>query len=136
MSTPIQPIDPDQLRHAMRRFASGVTIVTASAAGRNVGITVSSFTSISLDPPIVMIAINRAGSHSEIFRDAPGFAVHILSAGQEDLSERFAATWSWEQKIGQMYVRPGLQDAPIIDGIATVIEARSDTCVDVGSHLV
>lgn len=136
MSTPIQPIDPEQLRHAMRRFASGVTIVTASASGRNVGITVSSFTSISLDPPIVMIAINRSGSHSEIFREAPGFAVHILSAGQEELSERFASTWSWQRKVEGLNVRPGLQGTPILEGIATVIEARSDTCVDIGSHLV
>jgi flavin reductase (DIM6/NTAB) family NADH-FMN oxidoreductase RutF len=136
MSNPIQPIDPEQLRFAMRRFASGVTIVTASANGRSVGITVSSFTSISLDPPIVMIAINRSGSHSDIFRDAPGFAVHILSAGQEDLSERFAATSPWHEKLGTRKVRPGLQGSPIIEGIATVIEARSDTCVDIGTHLV
>ena len=86
------PIDTDLFRAVLGRFASGVTIVTTiDAAGRDQGMTVSAFSSLSLDPPLVMVCIDHNASVWPAFRDAQVLAVNILSSSQEALSRRFAS---------------------------------------------
>ena len=82
----ITSVSPDDLRQALRQFASGVTVVTAEHEGMRYGITVSAFTSISIDPPIIMVAINMGGEFAGVITGAEHFAVHILSAGQQRIS--------------------------------------------------
>ena len=80
------------LRDAFGSFATGVTIVTTSApAGVDIGLTANSFSSVSLDPPMVLWSLARTSSNIEAFRNSAHFAVHILSADQETLSARFAS---------------------------------------------
>lgn len=83
-------LDPEQLRRCMRAWSSGVTIVTAVHAGERHGMTVSSFTSVSLDPPLVVISLHTGSRTDELVTASGAFAVNILSAGQQPLSERFA----------------------------------------------
>jgi flavin reductase (DIM6/NTAB) family NADH-FMN oxidoreductase RutF len=85
-------IDTDLFRAVLGRFASGVTIVTAvDAEGRDHGMTVSAFSSLSLDPPLVMVCIDHTASVWPAFREARAIAVNILSSTQEALSRRFAS---------------------------------------------
>jgi flavin reductase (DIM6/NTAB) family NADH-FMN oxidoreductase RutF len=85
-------IDPAGFRKLCGRFATGVTIVTTfSDADLPTGMTVSSFTSVSLDPPLVSVAIDHAASAFATLDGADRFTINILAEGQEDLSRRFAA---------------------------------------------
>ena len=84
------PLDGQQLRQVMRRWATGITVVTTRADGQPHGITVNSFTSLSLEPTLCLICIDkRARTHAAI-RSAGGFVVNLLATGQEDLSQRFS----------------------------------------------
>lgn len=128
--------DAEHLRLAMRRFASGVTIVTAQSDDRRAGITVSAFTSISLDPPVVMVSINSESSAAPVILESGSFAVHILSREQEDLSERFAQTMPWEEKIGKAEWRTGRSGAPIVTGAITAVDCVLLHSLEIGTHTV
>jgi flavin reductase len=128
--------DAELLRLAMRRFASGVTVVTAQIKERQAGITVSAFTSISLDPPVVMVAINTASSAAAVILQAEHFAVHILSREQEHLSEQFSQSSSWEEKIRGAKWQAGRSGAPVIAGATTVIDCVLLSSLTIGTHTV
>ena len=83
-------LDPEQLRHAMRAWTTGVTVVTAIHDGQQYGMTVNSFTSISLDPPLVSLALKKLTHTHELIEKSGEFAVTILATGQKELSDRFA----------------------------------------------
>jgi flavin reductase (DIM6/NTAB) family NADH-FMN oxidoreductase RutF len=84
-------MDPGQFRDALGCFATGVTIITAvGPRGELIGITVSSFNSVSLDPPLILFSLNRRAYSLRAFLSTQAFAVNILRAGQEDISDRFA----------------------------------------------
>lgn len=82
--------DPEILRQAMRYWATGVTIVTSAHNGVEHGMTVSSFTSLSLDPPQVLISLAQNSRTHELVTNSQGFGVTILSDEDEELSDRFA----------------------------------------------
>lgn len=83
-------ISSDQLRLAMRMWATGVTIVTVESRGVRHGMTVSSFTSVSLDPPTVSISLEQNTRTHELINEAGAFGINFLSNQQQSLSERFA----------------------------------------------
>ena len=84
-------LDPKELRRLMGHFATGVTIITTrSADGVPYGLTANAFTSLSLDPPLCLICVDRKAESFAHFYDSKVFTVNILTTGQEDLSNRFA----------------------------------------------
>ena len=83
-------LDPEQLRHAMRAWTTGVTVVTAAHDGLQYGMTVNSFTSISLEPPLVSLALKKLTHTHGLVEKSGEFAVTILSSNQKGLSEIFA----------------------------------------------
>ncbi len=83
-------LDPEQLRHAMRAWTTGVTVVTAAHAGQQYGMTVNSFTSISLDPPLVSVALKKLTHTHDLVEKSGEFAVTILSSQQKETSDIFA----------------------------------------------
>lgn len=83
-------IDPDEFRSLLGRFASGVTILTTRAGGKDHGMTVSAFCSASLEPPLVLACVDRSADMYAILSQASHFGISILSGGQEALSRRFA----------------------------------------------
>ncbi|WP_322512081.1 flavin reductase family protein, partial [Chloroflexus sp.] len=83
-------IDESLFRQTMSHFASGVTVVTTAHEGRLAGLTVSSFASLSLHPPLVLICIDHAAASHDVIAAAGQFAVNILAEDQEYLSRRFA----------------------------------------------
>jgi len=83
-------LDPEQLRYAMRAWTTGVTVVTATHDGQQYGMTVNSFTSISLDPPLVSLALKKLTHTHELVEKSGEFSVTILASDQKELSDRFA----------------------------------------------
>ena len=87
---PTTTLDPEQLRQSMRAWTSGVTIVTASHAGEQHGMTVSSFTSIALEPPLVIVSLQTDSRTHDLVAESNAFAITILAEDQQGLSDLFA----------------------------------------------
>jgi flavin reductase (DIM6/NTAB) family NADH-FMN oxidoreductase RutF len=122
-------IDPDSFRSVLGRFASGITVVTSlDAQGRDVGMTVSAFASVSLDPPLVSVCIDRAASMHDALRAAERFGISILASDQEALSRRFAAIESSHRFEGIGYMR-GESGVVLLDEALAHLE-----CVRVAQH--
>lgn len=127
--------DPVRLRRAFGLFATGVTIIsTAHPAHGLVGVTVNSFTSVSLDPPLILFSLARSSFNLQPLLEAPGFVVNILSDGQRALSHRFAhaAGDKWEG----ISWRPAANGAPILSGSIAFFECVHHAQYDGGDHLV
>ncbi len=106
-------IDTQVFRAALGSFVTGVTIVTArDPDGRPVGLTVNSFNSVSLDPPLVLWSLSLKSGSLPSFREARGWAVHVLAAGQEDMSARFARPG--EDKFDDLDLCDGPEGAPAL----------------------
>jgi flavin reductase (DIM6/NTAB) family NADH-FMN oxidoreductase RutF len=91
MTVRMEPaFDARAFRHAVGHFPTGVCVVTSRADGRLVGMTVNSFNSLSLDPPLVLFSIDAGASSLPLWRMAEGYAVNVLAENQKDISDRFA----------------------------------------------
>ena len=100
------PVSKDEFRSALGRFASGVTVVTTrSKDDKPSGITVSSFASVSLEPPLILVCIDKRASIHEILEEGHHFAVNVLAENQEVLSRRFASKdadrFCWHRLYGR-----------------------------------
>ena len=84
------PLDPEKLRRAMRAWTSGVVIVTSIYEGKQYGMTVNSFTSISLEPPLICVTLKRLTHTHDLVVKSGMFSVTVLTAAQKELSDRFA----------------------------------------------
>lgn len=84
------PIKPDVFRHVLSQFATGITIVTTRAGDEIHGLTVNSFCSVSLEPPLVLVCVDKKAHSHDLIRKGRNFAVNILKASQEALARRFA----------------------------------------------
>lgn len=129
------PVTKDEFRSAMSRFASGVTVVTMKDAdSRAQGITVSAFTSLSLEPPLVLVCIDkRASLHNHLVEGAH-FAVNILAEDQELISRRFASRD--EDRFSGTGYREGITGAPLLEGALGHIECRVVHVYPGGDHSV
>ncbi len=133
---PRAAIDPDTFRATLGRFATGVTVLTAiDADGRDHGMTVSAFCSLSLDPPLVLACIDqRAGMHTVLAEGAP-FAVNVLAAGQEALSRRFAVGEQGDRFAGVGYQRAA-GGAALLDGVLAWLDCRVAARHPGGDHAI
>lgn len=128
-------IDPDAFRSLLGRFASGITVVTTvDETGRDVGMTVSAFSSVSLDPPLVVICVARDASVFSELTAAHYVVVNILAAEQESLSRRFAGPVS-DRFDGLGYSR-AKTGAPILDDVLAWCECRVVHRHEAGDHLL
>lgn len=120
----MMPIAPDDFRAALARFASGVTIVTTrSADGRDLGMTATSFASVSLDPPLILVCVDHAATMRDPLATAEHFAVHLLAAAQEAVSRSFARKEATDKFDGQR-VHRGSGSVPLLDGSLARLECR------------
>lgn len=127
-------IDQAKFRTAMGHFASGVTVVTTRDGDDLVGLTVSAFCSLSLEPPLVLVCIDRGvGSHDAI-SSAERFAVNILRTEQEELSRRFASRA--ENKFEGVGTTEGVGGVPLITGCLASIECRVHDELPGGDHTI
>ena len=129
------PVSEDEFRNALSCFASGVSVVTTKdAAGNPHGITVSAFCSVSLDPPLVLICIEKTTASHNAFSESNAFVVNILDASQMHLSERFAAPS--DDKFGDIDLQPGIEGIPVLIEALANLECRLRLTYDGGDHSV
>ena len=128
--------DAQALRNTLGRFATGVTIVTTvDAQGNRYGITANSYNSVSLDPPLVLWSLARMSRSLEAFANAPAFAIHILSANQEELARRFAAR-DVADKFAGLHLREGHGGVPLFDDCAAHLECVTENRFEGGDHVI
>lgn len=131
----IQPFDSREFRRALGRFATGITVVTARAAdGTIAGLTVNSFNSVSLDPPLVLWSLGRDSPSHEIFEAASHFAVNVLSSEQMEISNQFAR--SGGNKFAGVDWTPGTHGAPLLPGCCAWFECRVAARHPGGDHTI
>jgi flavin reductase (DIM6/NTAB) family NADH-FMN oxidoreductase RutF len=122
------------LKKVMRLFPQGVTVVTARAEGGPKGITVSSFTSVSLEPPLVLVSLARGSGLHEFFQKSSSFAVNFLAEDQKSVSDLFAGRTEAKDRFEGVKFREGRTGCPIIDGVRAVIECRRWRVYEGGDH--
>ena len=128
-------VNQDEFRATLGRFPSGVTVVTTKAAdGSDQGMTVSAFCSVSLEPPLVLICIEKTASAYQALTTAPGFAVNILSAKQEQIARRFSIV-DIDRFEGVGFTRSS-NGYVIIDDLLGVLECRRFALHDGGDHTI
>ena len=126
---------PQQLRLALGRFTTGVTIVICrDATGTPVGLTANSFSGVSLDPPLVLWSLRRASPSLLVFHAASHFTVNVLAESQVDLSRRFASARL--DKFADGVWTDGCNGAPVLAGCAAVFECETLSRQEAGDHLL
>lgn len=123
------------LRDAFGAFLTGVTVVTTiDKSGSPRGFTANSFTSVSLDPPLLLVCLAKSSSGLATFQSAERFAVNILSEEQEEVSRTFAKPV--EDRFAAVNWRPGPYGSPVFDGASAWFDCAVHDCVDAGDHLI
>lgn len=128
------PIDDSRFKEAMSHFASGVTIVTTELDGTPYGLTVASFASLSLHPPLVMVCVARKAKSHDAIHEAGHFGVSILEQSQADVSGRFAS--KADDKFAGITTRRGEHGMPLIDGAICTLECRVHSELSGGDHTI
>jgi flavin reductase (DIM6/NTAB) family NADH-FMN oxidoreductase RutF len=128
--------DSRQFREVMSRFPTGVTVVSARASGPAFwGLTVNSFTSVSLDPPLILVCIDRESASHDKLVAAETFAVSVLAEDQADIATRFAAEPA-ETRFEQVAWHEASRGSPVLDGAAAWLECASSGVMPGGDHSI
>lgn len=128
------PIDDARFKQAMSQFASGVTVVTTEHDGKQYGLTVASFASLSLHPPLVLVCIENSVKSHDALAAAGKFGVSILALDQKDVSGRFASRS--DDKFAGIAVRRGELGVPLIEGAVCTIECSIQAQLPGGDHTI
>lgn len=128
------PIDDAGFKLAMSHFASGVTIVTTEHEGIRYGMTVASFASLSLRPPLVLICIEKNVKSHDAIVAAKKFGVSILASNQAEISSRFASRR--DDKFEGVAVHTGELGVPLIDGAICTLECTLHGALPGGDHTI
>jgi len=127
-------VSQQAFRETLALWPSGVTVVTAQHDGVRLGMTVSSFSSLSLDPPLVLACIAKSAKSHDGIVEAAGFAIHVLSRTQEDVSRLFARPGP--EKFNDIATTDGLFDVPLLHlGVARLVCAHHEAVVG-GDHTI
>lgn len=132
------PIDAATFRRIIGNFATGVTVVTTCNDGRLHGVTANSFTSVSLDPLLLLVCVDKAANgHGELLR-CGSFGINMLTADQKDVASLFAKTGDPEEGRlrGDVAFRYGTSGCPLIEGSLAHIECELFVQVDAGDHTI
>lgn len=128
-------IEPDLFRTLLRRHAAGVAVITVAGGGRPVGFTATSFTSVSLDPPLVSFCLNRASSSWPTVAAASHVGIHLLTAAQEHVARTFA-TSGVDRFAPPTQWQVGPHGTPILAGAHTVLVCRVVERMTGGDHAI
>jgi len=128
------PIDDAHFRLALSHFASGVTVVTTQHEGKPYGMTVASFASLSLHPPLVLVCIERSVKTHDAIAASGKYGVSILSSEQAEISSKFASRS--DDKFAGVELVPGDLSVPLIAGALTAIECRLYDQLPGGDHTI
>ncbi len=122
-------------RNTLGRFATGVTIVTAmSPKNEPIGVTISSFNSVSIEPPLILWSLSLNSPLLEAFRSAHHYAINVLAVDQQALSDRFASRTI--NRFADLPVQKGLGGTPLIEGCCAWFECSHEAQYPGGDHLI
>ncbi len=128
-------ISSSELRKALGTFATGVTVVTTEAEnGEPAGLTVNSFTSVSLSPPLILWCLASGSENLPIFQATDYFAINILASDQRHLSNHFARRQY--NKFNGIAYHKGLGNSPLLDGCVTWIQCKTTKLYEAGDHWI
>jgi flavin reductase (DIM6/NTAB) family NADH-FMN oxidoreductase RutF len=131
---PPASFDPLVLRRAFGNFPTGVTVVTAAPRGTPVGMTVGSFFSVSLDPPLVGLCADKSSGSWTAMAPARRFAVNFLAADQVEVSNRFAS--KSDDKFDGIDWRPASTGSPLLPDVIGWVDCVTEQTVDSGDHWI
>lgn len=131
---PVTTPDPGELRRTMSKFATGVAVVTTMADGVAEGMTVNSLTSVSLDPPLLLVSLTADARTTSAVRSAGRFAVSVVSARQEEIARRFAKTGA--DHFAGLPLEYGEHELPVIPGALAHLECTTDRELPAGDHVL
>ncbi|MCU1658614.1 MAG: hsaB 3 [Pseudonocardiales bacterium] len=134
MVQPDATVDSGRFRHVLGHFATGVAVITAIGPSGPAGMAVSSFTSVSLEPPLVAFLPDKSSTSWPEIRDAGTFCVNILSAGQEQLCAQFARKGL--DKFAGVSWQPAPSGAPVLDGVMAWIDCELTQTFESGDHYI
>jgi flavin reductase (DIM6/NTAB) family NADH-FMN oxidoreductase RutF len=127
--------DVREFRHALGRFATGITVITTrTAEGKCEGLTANSFGAVSLDPPLVLWSLRRDAMSLPSFRESRHFAVNILAAHQRGISNHFARPAA--DKFERIKCPPGLGGCPTLPDCLALFECCRERVIEAGDHVV
>ena len=128
-------IDPRALRDAFGAFATGITVITSTDdEGASCGFTANSFTSVSLEPPLLLVCAAHGVSALPAIRARRAFGVNILSEAQEHVSRRF--TQRGIDRFAEAIWRPGAHDVPLLEGACATFACRVLQDIEAGDHVI
>jgi flavin reductase (DIM6/NTAB) family NADH-FMN oxidoreductase RutF len=130
-------VDPESLRSALRRWATGVTVVTSEHNGFRHGMTVNSFTSLSLTPPLILVSLEKATRTHKLVTDSGAFGVTILSDEQQHIADSFAGRLSeHEDRFEGLQTMTLESGAPFITGGLSFLDCRVTSIQEAGTHSI
>jgi flavin reductase (DIM6/NTAB) family NADH-FMN oxidoreductase RutF len=124
--------DPQKQRRILGHFATGVTVVTTDGVAGSHGMTANAFTSLSLDPPLILVAVDKRAAMLEFLQQNRGFAVNILRHDQEHLSRRFAAPGP--KDFSDLNVTTKITGSPILPRVVAFLDCRVYDILPGGDH--
>lgn len=128
-------IDTKHFRSALGQYATGVTIVTALGdSGEPVGLTVNSFASVSLDPPLLLWSVDRSSDLFDVFCRTDHFAVHVLRQDQQEISNLFAT--ESDQKFSDIEYENGISGLPLLSDFCARFQCSVENRIDGGDHVI
>lgn len=131
------PVNDQEFKNALKLWASGVTVVTAQTDSLGLkGMTATSFSSVSMDPPQVLVCINQSADTGDAILEGKTFAINILKAEQQEVSNQFAGGASQEERFANINWHKGETGSPIIDDALATIECTVVDQVLAGTHWV
>lgn len=130
-------VDANEFKNALKLWASGVTVVTAQSETQGLkGMTATSFSSVSLDPPQILVCLNQNTDTGAVVLEQKHFAVNILTSEQQDVSNQFAGGSSQEQRFANVAWEAGDNGAPLLSDALASLECRVVEQVSAGSHWI
>ncbi len=130
------PVSPEQLRQVMRRWASTVTVVTMRADDQLHGLTATAFTSVSMNPPLVLVCIQNDSRSEALLRKGRCFAVNFLAEDQAELSERFAGRIPVADRFEGLSYRTAVTGAPILEAALAYLDCTVASAYWGGDHTI
>ncbi len=130
-------VEADDFKKALQHWASGVTVVTTKSVDSTPrGMTVTAFSSVSVDPPQILVCLNDIADTGDGIRESGFFAVNVLCSDQQDVSNQFAGGGSQQQRFANVAWHEGNTGAPVLDASLVSIECKVVEQVRAGTHWI
>lgn len=127
-------IDPREFRHTVGQFVTGVTVIAADIEGSTRGMTANAFSSLSLDPPLVLFCVAKKAHLGQVIHMATGFSVNFLTHEQRDLSSYFAGMW--KEPTPPAFAFEPWEGGPKLAGVAAALGCAVETIHEGGDHFI